>query len=91
MLHVISGLCSGGNVRTGNEPEVLQVVDLINRRCGSSFEAQYVGNPNGHGAPGMNGIENACGLASVRSMFNESTLFTIASQYAMDVINYGYM
>jgi hypothetical protein len=48
-------------------------------------------NPNGHGDPGMNRIENACELDSVRSMFNESTLYAIASQYSMDVINFGYM
>ena len=68
-----------------------QVVEQINERSGAAFEAGYVGNPNGHGAPGMNGIENACGLDSVRSMFNESTMLAIASQYSMDVINFGYM
>lgn len=70
---------------------MVQVVEQINQRCGSAFEAEYVGNPNGHGAPGMNGIENACGLQSVHDMFNESTLYAIASQYSMDIINFGYM
>ncbi|NJO33719.1 MAG: hypothetical protein HC869_11820 [Rhodospirillales bacterium] len=58
---------------------------------GSSFDAQHVRNPNGQGMSSANGIENVCSLPGVRSMFNESTLYNIASQYAMDVINFGYM
>jgi hypothetical protein len=69
----------------------VQVVQQINKRSGSDFEAQYVTNPNGHGDPDTNGIENACELDSVRSMFNESTLYAIASQYSMDVMGFGYM
>jgi hypothetical protein len=69
----------------------VQVVEQINQRSGSHFEAQVVGNPNGLGAPGMNGVENACQLDSVRSMFNESTLYAIALQYSMDVVHFGYM
>jgi hypothetical protein len=70
---------------------LVQVLEQINRRSGSHFEAQVVQNPNGLGTSAMNGVENACQLDTVRSMFNESTLYAIALQYSMDIIKFGYM
>ena len=69
----------------------MQVVDEINRRSGAQLDAGKVGNSNGRGAPGANGMANACGMPHVRSLFNESTLYSIGAQYARDIIKFGYL
>lgn len=71
--------------------EVVQVVGEINKRSGAQLDSGEVINPNGRGAAGTGGVQNACGLDSVRSMFNESILYAIGSQYARDIIKFGYL
>ncbi|NJR43261.1 MAG: hypothetical protein HC767_12000 [Akkermansiaceae bacterium] len=66
-------------------------MERINERSGSTFEAKPVGNPNGRGNADTNGVANACGVERTRRLFNETTLYNIASQYARDVISFGYM
>ena len=68
----------------------MQVIDEINRRSGAQLEAN-IGNPNGRGAQDTNGMENACGLDTVRSLFNESMLHSIGAQYSRDIIKFGYL
>ena len=69
----------------------MQVIDEINRRSGAHLEAGKIGNPNGGRAPGSNTLENACGMDTVRSLFNESTLYSVGAQYARDIIKFGYL
>jgi hypothetical protein len=67
------------------------VVEEINRRMGTEFTVGHVGNPNGHGNQTAGGIETVCENSLVKSYFNETTIFNIAIQYAMDIVRYGYM
>ena len=69
----------------------MQVVAEISRRSGVQLDAGKIGNTNGRGASGTGGMENGCGMDSVRSLFNESTLLSIGTQYARDIISFGYL
>lgn len=85
---------TGRNIRSRHRLnlvcEVVQVVREINKRTGAQLDSGAVANPNGRGT-GKHGVENACGLDSVRGIFNESTLYSIGSQYARDVLKFGYL
>lgn len=69
----------------------MQVVRQINKRTGAQLDSGPMSNTNGKGAASTNGVANACGLDSVRSLFNETTLYDIGSQYARDIIKFGYL
>ena len=67
------------------------IVGEINDRVGTRFVPVAVTNPNGHGKPGQGNVENSCTDPEIMANFNETTLYNIASQYAMDVLRYGYL
>jgi hypothetical protein len=69
----------------------VQVVEQINKRAGTAFQAYSVQNRNGRGKPSSGGIANHCYAEHVQDLFNETTLKNIAMQYAVDVLNFGYV
>jgi hypothetical protein len=70
---------------------MLQVVRHISERTGASFALAGVTNPNGHGDQKNGGVENLCNMASVKRMYNERALYQMGTQFAMDVISFGYI
>jgi hypothetical protein len=66
------------------------VLENINRLAGTDFQVETVDNPNGHGGHGTGGVEHGCQNGSLLNMFDSTTLFNIAQQYASDVLMYGF-
>ena len=69
---------------------IVQVVRKVNPRTGAQLNSGAIANPNGRGAAGTTCVEDACGLYSVHSMLNESTLYSIGAQYARDILKFGW-
>lgn len=69
----------------------VEIVASINKRAGTDFVAGPVSNPNGHGDAAKGKVENSCEFPEIMANFNKTTLYNIASQYAMDVLRYGYL
>lgn len=68
--------------------QLLQVVEQINRRAGRSFVAREMEWTNSSLKKKDAGAQNT--TCKAQEMFNESTLYNMASQFAMDVIRFGY-
>jgi hypothetical protein len=61
-------------------------MDEINKRLGTDFKTQSIRLRN----VGVHS-SSKCGSDALRTYFNETTLFHIASQYAADVLRLGYL
>ena len=79
-----------GATETVNEDWV-EIVANINARAGTSFVAAPVTNPNGHGASEHGGVSSRCVAPEVQALFDDETTRSLALQYAVDVIQFGYL
>lgn len=67
------------------------IIAAINERAGTAFEAQSVKNPNGRGPEDAGGVRHTCNGENVLATMTREAAYSIARQYANDVLSLGYM